>query len=89
MIMSQGFDLSHLPLPRCILIFCCHHSSIDDLLSSIIQDMQGSKVLSDEAVGMYERAITGLMKRSMLLNFAYADFEEVILILPFVSYKWP
>ena len=49
--------------------------------------MQGSKVLSDEAVGMYERAITGLMKRSMLLNFAYADFEEVILILPFVSCK--
>lgn len=39
--------------------------------------MQGSKVLSDEAAAMYERAITGLMKHSMLLYFAYADFEEV------------
>lgn len=40
--------------------------------------MQGSKVLSDEAAAMYERAITGLMKHSMLLYFAYADFEEVL-----------
>lgn len=39
--------------------------------------MQGSKVLGDEAAALYERAITGLMKHSMLLYFAYADFEEV------------
>lgn len=39
--------------------------------------MQGSKVLSDEAANMYERAINGLMKHSMLIYFAYADFEEV------------
>jgi len=39
--------------------------------------MQGSKVLGDEAAAMYERAITGLMKHSMLVYFAYADFEEV------------
>lgn len=41
------------------------------------QDMQGSKVLSDETAGLYERAVTGLMKHNMLLYFAYADFEEV------------
>ena len=39
--------------------------------------MQGSKVLGDETAAMYERAITGIMKHSMLLYFAYADFEEV------------
>lgn len=39
-------------------------------------DMQGSKVLGDETAAMYERAITGIMKHSMLLYFAYADFEE-------------
>ncbi|XP_073238338.1 cleavage stimulation factor subunit 3-like isoform X1 [Porites lutea] len=39
-------------------------------------DMQGSKVLSDEAANIYERAISGLMKHSMLIYFAYADFEE-------------
>ena len=39
--------------------------------------MQGSKVLGDEAAALYERAITGLMKHSMLLYFAHADFEEV------------
>jgi len=39
--------------------------------------MQGSKVLGDEAAALYERAMTGLMKHSMLLYFAYADFEEV------------
>ena len=42
-----------------------------------LQDMQGSKVLGDETAAMYERAITGIMKHSMLLYFAYADFEEV------------
>ena len=42
-----------------------------------LQDMQGSKVLGDEAAGIYERAINGLMKDSMLIYFAYADFEEV------------
>ena len=42
-----------------------------------LQDMQGSKVLSDEAANIYERAISGLMKHSMLIYFAYADFEEV------------
>ena len=25
---------------------------------------------------MYERAVNGVLKRSMLLHFAYADFEE-------------
>lgn len=44
----------------------------------IFQDMQGSKLLSDEASNLYERAINGLMSLNMLLYFAYADFEEVI-----------
>ncbi|XP_031552725.1 cleavage stimulation factor subunit 3-like [Actinia tenebrosa] len=39
-------------------------------------DMQGSKLLSDEASNLYERAINGLMSLNMLLYFAYADFEE-------------
>ena len=43
--------------------------------------MQASKVLSDEAAAIYERAITGLMKQNMLLYFAYADFEEVTCIM--------
>ena len=47
------------------------------MLFVILQDMQGSKVLGDDAAALYERAITGLMKHSMLLYFAYADFEEV------------
>ena len=34
-------------------------------------------MLGDEAAALYERAMTGLMKHSMLLYFAYADFEEV------------
>ena len=30
----------------------------------------------DQASALYERATTGLLKKSMLLYFAYADFEE-------------
>ena len=44
---------------------------------SLLQDMQGSKLLAEEASSLYERAISGLMKNNMLLYFAYADFEEV------------
>ncbi|XP_038072153.1 cleavage stimulation factor subunit 3-like [Patiria miniata] len=39
-------------------------------------DMNNAKVFSDEAAAIYERAIQTLMKKSMLIYFAYADFEE-------------
>ena len=38
-------------------------------------------MLGDEAASIYERAVTGLMKHNMLLYFAYADFEEVTLLV--------
>uniref|UniRef100_H2YS43 Suppressor of forked domain-containing protein n=1 Tax=Ciona savignyi TaxID=51511 RepID=H2YS43_CIOSA len=40
------------------------------------QDTNSSKILSDEASSLYERAISSLMKSNMLIHFAYADFEE-------------
>ncbi|GAB6030297.1 Cleavage stimulation factor subunit 3 [Chamberlinius hualienensis] len=39
-------------------------------------DLNAGKTLSDDVAGMYDRAITGLLHKSMLLYFAYADFEE-------------
>ena len=39
--------------------------------------MQGGQKLADEAATFYERATTTLLKKSLLLHFAYADFEEV------------
>ena len=39
--------------------------------------MNNAKVFSDEAAAIYERAISSLMKKNMLIYFAYADFEEV------------
>ncbi|CAK8683477.1 unnamed protein product [Clavelina lepadiformis] len=39
-------------------------------------DTNTSKILSDEASSLYERAISTLMKENNLIHFAYADFEE-------------
>nr|XP_002126480.1 cleavage stimulation factor subunit 3 [Ciona intestinalis] len=39
-------------------------------------DTNSSKILSDEASSLYERAISSLMKSNTLIHFAYADFEE-------------
>ncbi|KAF4513873.1 UNVERIFIED_CONTAM: hypothetical protein B566_EDAN017209 [Ephemera danica] len=39
-------------------------------------DVNASKLFSDEAGSIYERAISGVLQRNMLLYFAYADFEE-------------
>lgn len=39
-------------------------------------DTNAGKLFSDEAANMYERAISSLLKRNLLLYFAYADFEE-------------
>ena len=44
--------------------------------------MNNAKVFSDEAAAIYERAIQTLMKKSMLIYFAYADFEEVGSLFP-------
>lgn len=43
--------------------------------------MNNAKLFSDEAANIYERAISTLLKKNMLLYFAYADYEEV-------SKKW-
>uniref|UniRef100_A0A674DWR2 Cleavage stimulation factor subunit 3 n=1 Tax=Salmo trutta TaxID=8032 RepID=A0A674DWR2_SALTR len=39
-------------------------------------DMNNSKVFSDEAANIYERAISTLLKKNMLLYFSFADYEE-------------
>ncbi|EEB16461.1 predicted protein [Pediculus humanus corporis] len=39
-------------------------------------DVNAVKIFSDEAANIYERAITGVLSKNMLLYFAYADFEE-------------
>ncbi|XP_040184228.1 cleavage stimulation factor subunit 3 isoform X1 [Rana temporaria] len=39
-------------------------------------DMNNAKLFSDEAASIYERAISTLLKKNMLLYFAYADYEE-------------
>ncbi|XP_035663153.1 cleavage stimulation factor subunit 3-like [Branchiostoma floridae] len=39
-------------------------------------DLNAGKMFSDEAAAMYERAISTLLKKNMMLYFSYADFEE-------------
>ncbi|XP_034044698.1 cleavage stimulation factor subunit 3 isoform X2 [Thalassophryne amazonica] len=39
-------------------------------------DMNNSKLFSDEAANIYERAIGNLLKKNMLLYFSFADYEE-------------
>lgn len=39
-------------------------------------DVNGGKLLQDQAAAVYDRAINGLLKTNMLIHFAYADFEE-------------
>lgn len=38
--------------------------------------MNASKIFSEEAAQIYERAISGPLRKNQLLYFAYADFEE-------------
>ena len=40
------------------------------------QDVNASKIFSEEAQQIYERAISGPLRKNQLLYFAYADFEE-------------
>lgn len=44
--------------------------------------MNNSKLFSDEAANIYERAIGTLLKKNMLLYFSFADYEEVSVQLP-------
>ncbi|KAI4880194.1 hypothetical protein NFI96_026030 [Prochilodus magdalenae] len=39
-------------------------------------DMNNAKLFSDEAANIYERAISTLLKKNMLLYFSFADYEE-------------
>lgn len=39
--------------------------------------MNNAKLFSDEAANIYERAISTLLKKNMLLYFSFADYEEV------------
>ncbi|CAI2340027.1 unnamed protein product [Caenorhabditis sp. 36 PRJEB53466] len=39
-------------------------------------DVKTAQIFKNDAVSLYERAISGLMKESKLLYFAYADFQE-------------
>lgn len=52
------------------------------------QDMNNSKLFSDEAANIYERAIGTLLKKNMLLYFSFADYEEVS-VPPSNQYKHP
>jgi hypothetical protein len=40
------------------------------------QDVDASKQALEQASALYDRATNGILKKSMLLHFAYADFEE-------------
>ena len=46
------------------------------------QDVNASKIFSEEAAQIYERAISGPLRKNQLLYFAYADFEESRLRYP-------
>lgn len=48
------------------------------LIHLCLQDMNNSKLFSDEAANIYERAIGTLLKKNMLLYFSFGDYEEVI-----------
>jgi cleavage stimulation factor subunit 3 len=70
---------------QCLLCFAFHPdmwyeatSYLETTGRDLIErgDMPGGQKLFEEAVAMYERAISGPLKNNLLLNFAYADFEE-------------
>ncbi|RZF42611.1 hypothetical protein LSTR_LSTR001406 [Laodelphax striatellus] len=46
------------------------------IFRSFLQDVNSAKLFSDEAANVFERATSSTLKHSMLLYFAYADFEE-------------
>lgn len=51
--------------------------------------MNNSKLFSDEAANIYERAIGTLLKKNMLLYFSFADYEEVSVHPSNQTYKCP
>lgn len=70
---------------QCLLCFAFHPdmwyeatSYLETTGRDLIErgDMPGGQKLFEEAVGLYDRAVSGPLKNNLLLNFAYADFEE-------------
>ena len=47
------------------------------LYMCIPQDSSHCEQWGEEAVEMYARAVNGPMKNNLLVNFTYADYEEV------------
>lgn len=64
--------------PSFLFFFSPSNASISDVST---QDMNNSKLFSDEAANIYERAIGTLLKKNMLLYFSFGDYEEVIVHL--------
>ena len=50
-------------------------------------DQNACKLFAEEAGNIYERGISSLLKHTLLLYFAYADFEEVSLLYADVDGK--
>lgn len=50
-----------------------------------------SRLYAEEAISMFERSIKTFMKTNMLMYFAYADYEEVLIIFKnmnsFINYN--
>lgn len=42
-----------------------------------MQDNELAKKFEEDAREMYSKAVSGLMRDNLLINFAFADFEEV------------
>ena len=40
------------------------------------QDVDSSKMFQEQSSALYERAVSGVLSKSSLLHFAYADAEE-------------
>jgi len=47
------------------------------LSEACTQDNTLAKQFEDDARDMYTTAVAGVMKGSLLINFSFADFEEV------------
>lgn len=52
-------------------------------------DQQSGRTFAEEAASMYERAISGVLKKNALIYFAYADFEEVCYLFKLSNLLFP
>lgn len=51
-------------------------------------DQNACKLFAEEAGNIYERGVSALLKHTLLLYFAYADFEEVGVVIFLSSYQY-